>query len=204
MVNKRKEFDPRQISSWTEVVFVRSWKIILHYTSRVALVKHSKHLWHLSPQAPLADCIFKPFRGRLRTYGKFSRGGGIVLWKFHGRGGVWQLEIPRGRGKNVDFPGAFYLKIDFPGVFWQKHWKFPGRGSFMRLEIPGEGDLLREVLNPPLRFKMAISHKYSQTQKSELNFFYPNFNWVPLLPQTQKQVKFFWSHLENLFATIAL
>ena len=42
-----------------------------------------------------------------------------VLYSGNSTGGgcVWQLEIPRGRGKNVDFPGAFYLKIDFPGVF---------------------------------------------------------------------------------------
>ena len=71
----------------------------------------------------------------------------------------------------------------------------------MRLEIPGEGDLFKGGPQPLGAVKTAISHKYSQTQKFELHFL-TNFIWVPLLPQTQKQVKFFWSHLENLFAKL--
>ena len=47
------------------------------------------------------------FPGEGVLYSRNSTGGGVSgSWKFQG-----------GRGKNVDFPGAFYLKIDFPGVF---------------------------------------------------------------------------------------
>ena len=56
---------------------------------------------------------------------------------------VWcRLEIPRGRGHKVYFPGEFYRKIQFSRGILPEKWKFLGRGSDSQVEIPG-------VLNPP-------------------------------------------------------
>ena len=64
-----------------------------------------------------------------------------------------------GGAYNVDFPGAFYLEIPGQGVFYEAG-NSRERGSDSQVEIPGEGGgvFLREVLNLPVRFKIAISH----------------------------------------------